>query len=121
MKAAIKAKQQNDLEQARQYLRTAKNFDPQIELAKSGKSVDISKVSRDYTQNILFAPWTSQMSSCSHRPKNALKLNVSRVNSVLVKGARLTAPGTADFGFHPQHRHSTAAAVEMPPSLHCDE
>uniref|UniRef100_A0A8C8R7T7 Coiled-coil and C2 domain-containing protein 1B n=1 Tax=Pelusios castaneus TaxID=367368 RepID=A0A8C8R7T7_9SAUR len=44
LKAAIKAKQQNDREQARLYLRTAKNLDPQIELAKSGKSVDISKL-----------------------------------------------------------------------------
>lgn len=44
LKAAVKAKQQNDLEQARRYLRTAKNLDPQIELAKSGKSVDISKL-----------------------------------------------------------------------------
>ncbi|XP_026507625.1 coiled-coil and C2 domain-containing protein 1B isoform X3 [Terrapene carolina triunguis] len=44
LKAAIKAKQQNDLEQAKLYLRTAKNLDPKIELAKSGKSVDISKL-----------------------------------------------------------------------------
>lgn len=44
LKAAIKAKQQNDLEQAKLYLRTAKNLDPKIELAKSSKSVDISKL-----------------------------------------------------------------------------
>nr|XP_005284862.1 coiled-coil and C2 domain-containing protein 1B isoform X1 [Chrysemys picta bellii]XP_042707351.1 coiled-coil and C2 domain-containing protein 1B isoform X1 [Chrysemys picta bellii] len=44
LKAAIKAKQQNDLEQAKLYLRTAKNLDPKIEMAKSGKSVDISKL-----------------------------------------------------------------------------
>nr|XP_033772258.1 coiled-coil and C2 domain-containing protein 1B [Geotrypetes seraphini]XP_033772259.1 coiled-coil and C2 domain-containing protein 1B [Geotrypetes seraphini] len=44
MKAAVQAKQRNDLEQAKLYLKTAKSFDPQIELAKSGKSVDISKL-----------------------------------------------------------------------------
>ncbi|XP_074859678.1 coiled-coil and C2 domain-containing protein 1B isoform X2 [Carettochelys insculpta] len=44
LKAAIKAKKQNDLEQAKLYLRRAKNVDPMIELAKSGKSVDISKL-----------------------------------------------------------------------------
>uniref|UniRef100_A0A7M4E2H2 Coiled-coil and C2 domain-containing protein 1B n=1 Tax=Crocodylus porosus TaxID=8502 RepID=A0A7M4E2H2_CROPO len=44
MKAAIKAKQANDLEQAKLYLRTAKSFDPKIEQAKCGKSVDISKL-----------------------------------------------------------------------------
>ncbi|XP_067391638.1 coiled-coil and C2 domain-containing protein 1B isoform X2 [Emydura macquarii macquarii] len=51
LKAAIKAKQQNDLEQARLYLRTAKDFDPQIELAKSGKSVDISKLPSPLTDD----------------------------------------------------------------------
>uniref|UniRef100_A0A8C3RSR4 Coiled-coil and C2 domain-containing protein 1B n=1 Tax=Chelydra serpentina TaxID=8475 RepID=A0A8C3RSR4_CHESE len=44
LKAAIKAKQQNDLEQAKLHLRTAKSLDSKIELAKSGKSVDISKL-----------------------------------------------------------------------------
>ncbi|KAM7161822.1 coiled-coil and C2 domain-containing protein 1B [Macrochelys suwanniensis] len=44
LKAAIKAKQQNDLEQAKLNLRTAKSLDSKIELAKSGKSVDISKL-----------------------------------------------------------------------------
>ncbi|XP_019356849.1 PREDICTED: coiled-coil and C2 domain-containing protein 1B isoform X1 [Gavialis gangeticus] len=44
IKAAIKAKQANNLEQAKLYLRTAKSFDPKIEQAKCGKSVDISKL-----------------------------------------------------------------------------
>ncbi|XP_029473401.1 coiled-coil and C2 domain-containing protein 1B isoform X1 [Rhinatrema bivittatum] len=44
MKAAVQAKQKNDLEQAKLYLKIAKSVDPQIELAKSGKSVDISKL-----------------------------------------------------------------------------
>ncbi|XP_030061326.1 coiled-coil and C2 domain-containing protein 1B [Microcaecilia unicolor] len=44
MKAALQAKKRNDLEQAKLYLKTAKSFDPQIELTKSGKSVDISKL-----------------------------------------------------------------------------
>ncbi|KAJ8406382.1 hypothetical protein AAFF_G00306130 [Aldrovandia affinis] len=44
MKAALQAKQKNDMDQARVFLRTAKGFDPMIEAAKSGKSVDISKV-----------------------------------------------------------------------------
>ncbi|XP_020643775.3 coiled-coil and C2 domain-containing protein 1B [Pogona vitticeps] len=44
LKAAIQAKKQNDLEQAKMYLRTAKSIDPKIELAKSGKLVDISKL-----------------------------------------------------------------------------
>lgn len=45
MKAAIQAKQKNDMEQAKVFLRTAKGFDPMIEAARSGKTVDISTVS----------------------------------------------------------------------------
>nr|XP_003220334.1 PREDICTED: coiled-coil and C2 domain-containing protein 1B [Anolis carolinensis] len=44
LKAAIQAKKQNDLEQAKMYLRTAKSLDPKIEQAKNGKLVDISKL-----------------------------------------------------------------------------
>ncbi|XP_071780419.2 coiled-coil and C2 domain-containing protein 1B isoform X1 [Centroberyx gerrardi] len=44
MKAALQAKQKNDMEQAKQFLRTAKGFEPMIEAARSGKTVDISKV-----------------------------------------------------------------------------
>ncbi|MBN3298596.1 C2D1B protein, partial [Amia calva] len=44
MKAALQAKQKNDMEQARIFLRTAKGFEPMIEAAKSGQAVDISKV-----------------------------------------------------------------------------
>ncbi|XP_077680678.1 coiled-coil and C2 domain-containing protein 1B isoform X2 [Eretmochelys imbricata] len=51
LKAAIKAKQKNDLEQAKLYLKTAKNLDPKIELAKSGKSVDISKLPSPLTDD----------------------------------------------------------------------
>ncbi|NXY90957.1 C2D1B protein, partial [Alcedo cyanopectus] len=44
LKAALKAKKENNLEQAKMYLRTAKNFDLKIEQAKRGKPVDISKL-----------------------------------------------------------------------------
>eukprot|EP00064_Thunnus_orientalis_P016969 superscaffoldBa00003487_g17042 len=44
MKAALQAKQKNDMEQAKNFLRTAKGFDPMIEAARSGKTVDISTV-----------------------------------------------------------------------------
>ncbi|KAM9280637.1 coiled-coil and C2 domain-containing protein 1B isoform 2-T3 [Cariama cristata] len=44
MKAAVKAKKENNLEQAKMYLRTAKSFDQKIEQAKCGKPVDISKL-----------------------------------------------------------------------------
>ncbi|XP_064372280.1 coiled-coil and C2 domain-containing protein 1B isoform X2 [Dromaius novaehollandiae] len=44
MKAAVKAKKANNLEQAKIYLRTAKSFDLKIEQAKCGKPVDISKL-----------------------------------------------------------------------------
>uniref|UniRef100_A0AAR2JTU2 Coiled-coil and C2 domain-containing protein 1B n=1 Tax=Pygocentrus nattereri TaxID=42514 RepID=A0AAR2JTU2_PYGNA len=44
MKAALQAKQKNDVEQAKIYLRTAKGLEPMIEAARSGKAVDISKV-----------------------------------------------------------------------------
>ncbi|XP_030629873.1 coiled-coil and C2 domain-containing protein 1B [Chanos chanos] len=44
MKAALQAKQKNDLDQARHFLRTAKTLDPMIESVNSGKTVDISKV-----------------------------------------------------------------------------
>lgn len=45
LKAALQAKQKNDVEQAKVLLRTAKGFEPMIEAARSGKPVDISKVS----------------------------------------------------------------------------
>ncbi|NWV59908.1 C2D1B protein, partial [Malurus elegans] len=44
LKAAIKAKRENNLEQAKTFLRTAKGLDLKIEQAKSGKTVDISKL-----------------------------------------------------------------------------
>ncbi|NXG71831.1 C2D1B protein, partial [Baryphthengus martii] len=44
LKAAVKAKKENNLEQAKMYLRTAKSFDLKIEQAKRGKPVDISKL-----------------------------------------------------------------------------
>ncbi|KFU97693.1 Coiled-coil and C2 domain-containing protein 1B, partial [Pterocles gutturalis] len=44
MKAAVKAKKENNLEQAKMYLRTAKSFDLKIEQAKCGKPVDISQL-----------------------------------------------------------------------------
>ncbi|NWS15442.1 C2D1B protein, partial [Pachyramphus minor] len=44
LKAAIKAKRENNLEQAKTYLRTAKGLDLKIEQAKHGKPVDISKL-----------------------------------------------------------------------------
>ncbi|XP_034743997.1 coiled-coil and C2 domain-containing protein 1B isoform X2 [Etheostoma cragini] len=44
MKAALQAKQKNDMEQAKIFLRTAKGFEPMIEAARCGKTVDISTV-----------------------------------------------------------------------------
>ncbi|XP_067310128.1 coiled-coil and C2 domain-containing protein 1B isoform X2 [Pseudorasbora parva] len=44
MKAALQAKQKKDLDQAKTLLRTAKSLDPMIEAARSGKTVDGSKV-----------------------------------------------------------------------------
>ncbi|XP_048395231.1 coiled-coil and C2 domain-containing protein 1B isoform X2 [Stegostoma tigrinum] len=44
MKAAVQAKQKKNLEQAKNFLRIAKGFDPMIVDVQSGKSVDISKV-----------------------------------------------------------------------------
>ncbi|NXN93257.1 C2D1B protein, partial [Rhinopomastus cyanomelas] len=44
LKAAVKAKKENNIEQAKMYLRTAKGFDQKIEQAKCGKPVDISKL-----------------------------------------------------------------------------
>uniref|UniRef100_A0A8C4TDV0 Coiled-coil and C2 domain-containing protein 1B n=1 Tax=Erpetoichthys calabaricus TaxID=27687 RepID=A0A8C4TDV0_ERPCA len=44
MKAALQAKQRNDLEKAKNLLRTAKGIDPMLEALKAGKSVDISKL-----------------------------------------------------------------------------
>ncbi|XP_052470021.1 coiled-coil and C2 domain-containing protein 1B [Carassius gibelio] len=44
MKAALQAKQKNDLEQAKTLLRAAKSLDPMIEAARSGKTVDVSKL-----------------------------------------------------------------------------
>ncbi|CAG5896432.1 unnamed protein product [Menidia menidia] len=42
LKAALQAKQKNDVEQAKALLRTAKGLEPLIEAARSGKAVDIS-------------------------------------------------------------------------------
>uniref|UniRef100_A0A3B3S6C3 Coiled-coil and C2 domain-containing protein 1B n=1 Tax=Paramormyrops kingsleyae TaxID=1676925 RepID=A0A3B3S6C3_9TELE len=44
MKAALQAKQKKDMEQAKNFLRVAKSFDPIIEAARSGKAVDLAKV-----------------------------------------------------------------------------
>lgn len=44
MKAALQAKQKNDLEQAKGYLRTAKSLEPLISAARSGKPLNLSKV-----------------------------------------------------------------------------
>ncbi|NXG51412.1 C2D1B protein, partial [Psilopogon haemacephalus] len=44
MKAAVKAKKENNLEQAKMYLRTAKSLDLRIEQAKCGRPVDLSKL-----------------------------------------------------------------------------
>lgn len=44
LKAALQAKQKNDLDQAKTLLRKAKGFDSMIEAARSGKPVDISQV-----------------------------------------------------------------------------
>lgn len=44
MKAALQAKQKQDLEQAKTLLRTAKGLEPMIEAVRSGKTVDVSKV-----------------------------------------------------------------------------
>ncbi|XP_028832307.1 coiled-coil and C2 domain-containing protein 1B isoform X2 [Denticeps clupeoides] len=44
LKAAVQAKQKKDLEQAKQYLCTAKGFDAMIQAARNGNDVDISKL-----------------------------------------------------------------------------
>ncbi|XP_039626416.1 coiled-coil and C2 domain-containing protein 1A isoform X1 [Polypterus senegalus] len=44
MQAALRSKQKNDLEGAKQHLRNAKGLDPMIEAAKGGLPVDITKV-----------------------------------------------------------------------------
>lgn len=44
MKAAVKAKKESNIEQAKMYLRTAKSLDLRIEQAKRGKPVDLSKL-----------------------------------------------------------------------------
>ncbi|XP_057713083.1 coiled-coil and C2 domain-containing protein 1B isoform X1 [Corythoichthys intestinalis] len=44
LKAALHAKQKNDMEQAKNFLRTAKSLEAMAEAARSGKAVDISAV-----------------------------------------------------------------------------
>ncbi|XP_077371742.1 coiled-coil and C2 domain-containing protein 1B [Festucalex cinctus] len=44
MKAALHAKQKNDMEQAKSFLRTAKGLEAMVEAARSGKAVDVSTV-----------------------------------------------------------------------------
>ncbi|XP_033029967.1 coiled-coil and C2 domain-containing protein 1A isoform X1 [Lacerta agilis] len=44
MQAALRAKQQNDIEGAKMFLRQAKGLDPMIEASQSGLPVDITKV-----------------------------------------------------------------------------
>jgi len=55
MKAALQAKQKNDMEQAKVFLRTAKGLDPMIEAARGGKTVDISTVSRRLEGSLRFS------------------------------------------------------------------
>lgn len=45
LKAALQAKQKNDIEQAKALFRTAKSLDPIIEGVRGGGAVDISSVS----------------------------------------------------------------------------
>lgn len=45
IKAALQAKQKNDMEQAKTLFRTAKSLEPLIQAVHSGTAVDISKVS----------------------------------------------------------------------------
>lgn len=47
IRAALQAKQKNDVEQAKALYRTAKSLDPMIQAVRGGASVDISTVSRD--------------------------------------------------------------------------
>lgn len=44
LKAALQAKQKNDLELAKSHLRTAKGLEAMMEAARSGRPVDSSKV-----------------------------------------------------------------------------
>lgn len=46
MQAALQAKQKNDIEGAKLFLRQAKGLDPMIEAAQNGLPVDITKVRR---------------------------------------------------------------------------
>lgn len=59
MKAALQAKQKNDMEQAKVFLRTAKGFDSMIEAARSGRNVDISTVSRQEVYRTLLLVFVS--------------------------------------------------------------
>lgn len=45
IKAALQAKQKNDIEQAKTLFRTAKSLDPMIQAVRGGTAVDISTVS----------------------------------------------------------------------------
>lgn len=45
MQAALRAKQQNDIEGAKLFLRQAKGLDPMIEASQNGLPVDITKAS----------------------------------------------------------------------------
>lgn len=83
MKAALQAKQKNDMEQAKIFLRTAKGFDPMIEAARSGKTVDISAVSRPE----IYSPPRSFYTDYQVNPlmiylKNSLVLEIRRVQSL---------------------------------------
>lgn len=44
MQAALRAKQKNDIEGAKLFLRQAKGLDPMIEASQNGLPVDITKV-----------------------------------------------------------------------------
>lgn len=46
MQAALRAKQKNDIEGAKLFLRQAKGLDPMIEASQGGLPVDITKVRR---------------------------------------------------------------------------
>lgn len=48
MQAALRAKQQNDIEGAKLFLRQAKGLDPMIEASQNGLPVDITKASSSF-------------------------------------------------------------------------
>lgn len=112
LKAALQAKQKNDIEQAKALLLTAKSLDPIIEGARSGGAVDISSVS--VHGNLFFIAGNCRGSHL----KRSVRFSgtVRQTDGVVAAGA--VPSRRRRRGLHPGASQRRADVGQSPASLH---